>query len=156
MRRKEREVTDQNIIDEIIRACDICHLGLNDNGRVYIVPLNFGFLNENGKRVLYFHSAKEGKKIDLIKENGYAGFQMNTGYELVSGEKACDYTAKFRSVAGGGKISVVQSEEEKMSGLRAVMNSTAGEKNWQYNEKWLNAVCIIKLEIGEISCKENI
>jgi len=29
---------------------------------VYIVPLNFGFKSENGRRTFYFHGAKEGKR----------------------------------------------------------------------------------------------
>ena len=155
MRRKEREVKDKSKIDEIIKNCQICHLGLNDDGRVYIVPLNFGFVNENNKRILYFHSAKEGKKIDLIKKNGYAGFQMDTSYKLVTGEKACDYTANFQSIIGGGKISVVCDESEKILGLTALMNGTVCKKDWEFNGKWFNAVCVIKLEIDEICCKEN-
>lgn len=43
MRRRDREITDNEKIKEIIKACDCCRLGFNDNGKVYIVPLNFGF-----------------------------------------------------------------------------------------------------------------
>ena len=55
MRRKDREITDLERIDEIIRACDCCRLGFQDGEGVYIVPVNFGFAWEDGKRVLYFH-----------------------------------------------------------------------------------------------------
>ena len=58
MRRKDREVTDSAKIDEIISSCDVCRLGFNDNGRVYIVPLSFGFENDGGRRIFYFHSAR--------------------------------------------------------------------------------------------------
>ncbi|MFR9159268.1 MAG: pyridoxamine 5'-phosphate oxidase family protein [Ruthenibacterium lactatiformans] len=53
-------------ITQIIQTCHCCRLGFCDNGAVYIVPLNFGYAEENGKRVFYFHSAKSGRKLDLI------------------------------------------------------------------------------------------
>ena len=64
MRRKNREVTDRARIEEIIRSCHVCRLGFVDDGRAYIVPMNFGYVEEDGKYVFYFHSAKEGRKID--------------------------------------------------------------------------------------------
>lgn len=157
MRRKEREVKDSKKIDDIIAECKICRLGFNNGGKIYVVPLNFGFVKENGKRILYFHSAREGKKIELIMSEGYAGFEMDTGYSLISGKKACDYTAGFRSIIGGGKISVVNDNSEKLIGLKALMNSAVSEKkDWSFDEKWFKAVCVIRLEIEEISCKENL
>lgn len=44
MRRKDREVTDEARIDEIISRCTCCRIGFNDSGEVYIVPLNFGYV----------------------------------------------------------------------------------------------------------------
>ncbi len=63
MRRKDREIIENSKIKEIISNCDCCRLGLNDNGKIYIVPLNFGFIEENGKYTFYFHGAKEGNLI---------------------------------------------------------------------------------------------
>lgn len=60
MRRTDREITDAEKITQIIQTCHCCRLGFCDNGAVYIVPLNFGYAEENGKRVFYFHSAKAG------------------------------------------------------------------------------------------------
>ena len=39
MRRKDREITDEAKIDEIISRCNCCRIGFNDSGEVYIVPL---------------------------------------------------------------------------------------------------------------------
>lgn len=66
MRRKDREVTDPERIDAIIRACHCCRLGFYDNGEVYIVPLDFGYDEKEGKRTFYFHGAKEGRRMDCI------------------------------------------------------------------------------------------
>ena len=61
MRRKDREITDSARIDAVIRGCDCCRLGFCDAGEVYILPLNFGYENREGKRTFYFHSAREGR-----------------------------------------------------------------------------------------------
>ena len=50
MRRKDREVTDEARIDEIISRCNCCRIGFNDSGEVYIVPLNFGYVKQDGRR----------------------------------------------------------------------------------------------------------
>ena len=122
MRRKDRAVTDPAKINEIMSRCHVCRLGLRDGKRVYVVPLNFGFLEREGKQFLYFHGAGEGRKADLIRQTGYACFEMDTGYRLQGGEQACDYTAAFQSVIGEGTIAVVEDPAEKEAGLNAVMN----------------------------------
>ena len=49
MRRKEREVTDYNKMIEILKSCDCCRIGLVDDKGAYIVPMNFGYEDNNGK-----------------------------------------------------------------------------------------------------------
>ena len=100
MRRKDREVTDEARIDEIISRCTCCRIGFNDSGEVYIVPLNFGYVKQDGRRTFYFHSAKDGRKIDLVKEGYEVGFEMDCGYELHPGESPCDCYAEFSSIIG--------------------------------------------------------
>lgn len=82
MRRNDREVTDSQKINNIILACDCCRIGFSDGNGVYIVPLNFGYVENGGKRTLYFHGAAEGRKINLIKQTGYAGFELDTNHKL--------------------------------------------------------------------------
>ena len=69
MRRKDREITDFDEMMKIIAKCDTCRLALFDDEFPYIVPLNFGTNVEEGQLYLYFHSAKEGTKLDLIRKN---------------------------------------------------------------------------------------
>ena len=68
MRRKDREVTDNYEINKIINSCQIIRLAFADGVAPYIVPLNFGFEEKDVKRTFYFHGAKEGRKLDLIKK----------------------------------------------------------------------------------------
>ena len=59
MRRSEREVRDPEAIRAVIAGCSCLRLGLYDDGEIYIVPVNFGYLAENGRDVFYFHGAAE-------------------------------------------------------------------------------------------------
>lgn len=156
MRRKDREVTDDVLIDNIIKNCKICRIGFCDNGKVYVVPLNFGYSIENGKRVFYFHSAKEGRKIDLIKSAPEVGFEMDTNYELWEGNAACEYTAGFQSVIGNGTVYLVEELEEKKKALQELMLTNTGKKDWEFDQKMIDSVCIFKLVVEKLSCKEHV
>ena len=88
MRRKDREVTDSQKIREIILSCRCCRLGFYDNGEVYIVPLDFGYYENNGRHVFYFHGAKEGRKYRLTEKSPTVGFELDTNQQLVRGGKS--------------------------------------------------------------------
>ena len=154
MRRKDRQVTDPEKIREIIAACDCCHLGLCDYGRAYIVPLDFGFTEREGRYTFYFHSARAGRKIDLIRQAGWASFEMDTGHEAVPDETACEYTARFQCVMGGGPVSLLETAEEKRAGLAAVMAHVSGEAGpWTFSEAMLERTQVIRLKAEELTCK---
>lgn len=156
MRRKEREITDDIKINEIIQKCKICRVGFNDNGEVYIVPVNFGFVDDNGKRIFYFHGARKGRKVDLIKQNPRVGFELDTGFELWEGKYACDFSAGYQSVIGTGTISIVEEFEDKKAALIEIMSTITDNREWQFDKKMVEAVAVFKLEVADISCKENV
>lgn len=156
MRRKDREVIDNTKINEIIRKSKVCRVGFADNGEVYIVPLNFGFVDHSGKRTFYFHSAKEGRKVDLVKQNPKVGFELDTGYELWEAENACDFSAGFQSIIGTGTISIVDDYEDKKTALIAIMATITGKDTWKFNNRMTDAVDVFRLDVETISCKEHI
>lgn len=156
MRRKDREVIKDEEIDKIISNCHCCRLGFQDDGNIYIVPLSFGFQKENGRRIFYFHSAKEGRKIDLIRKNHYVGFELDTNYKLNEGTNACSYSARFQSVIGSGKVEFLEEREEKKKALCVIMCHNTGKEEWEFSEEMLHAVCIFKLEVEELTCKEHL
>ncbi|WP_018962808.1 pyridoxamine 5'-phosphate oxidase family protein [Coprothermobacter platensis] len=156
MRRIDREVTDPARIDEIIRICDCCRLGMVDKDSVYIVPLNFGFKNENGKRIFYFHGAKEGKKMELVKLNPLVGFEMDTNHRISVGKNACDYSFLYSSVIGKGVVTLVEDVQEKRNALNLIMQHYSGRNNWTFHPEALEKIAVMKLEVTELSCKEHV
>ncbi len=153
MRRQDREITDIEKIHNVIDGCTYCRIGFCDKGEVYIVPLNFGVRREDNKTLLYFHSAKEGRKISLIEQSDVVGFEMDRGYSLKKGERACEYTASFESIIGSGKISFVRENTEKITALNAIMRQSTKKDNWEFSEKMLDSVCVFKIEVKSMSCK---
>lgn len=155
MRRKDREITDPEKIREIILACSCCRLGFCDDGDAYIVPLNFGYEEADGTRTFYFHGAKEGRKIDLIERTHRASFELDTGHDLITGEAACDYSMRYQSVMGTGVVTLLEDPEEKRAALQRIMAHHTGKSAWTFPSPMLKAVCIFKLEVETLSCKEH-
>lgn len=155
MRRKDREVTDPAKIRQIIRSSDCCRLGLWDGSRVYIVPLSFGYEEVKGKRIFYFHSAAEGRKIDLIGEGASVGFELDTHYKLNEAPEAAGYSARFQSVIGTGHIRRVEDPEQKIHALECLMEHYTGKTGWEYPAQLVGETAILMLEVEELACKEH-
>ncbi|ONI43037.1 MFS transporter [Candidatus Epulonipiscium fishelsonii] len=153
MRRKDREVTDIKEIFKIIDECVCCRIGFYDKDEVYIVPMNFGYSVCDNSTILYFHSAKEGRKITLIKKNENVGFEMDTDYKLNVGETACSTSAKFKSIIGNGVISFVNNKIEKEFALKKIMYQSTKKDDWAFDEDMLESVCIFKIVINKLTCK---
>lgn len=156
MRRKDSEVTEYSKILETIEHCECCRLGFYDGQEVYIVPLNFGYKYENDILTLYFHGAKEGRKIDLIKKVNAVGFEMDTNHKLNEAETACAHSARFDSIIGNGSIDIVNDKEEKEAALQLLMLKTTHKSDWEFNDIMLNSVCVFKVEVSKLSCKSHL
>ena len=145
MRRKDREVTDSVKIADIISRCNCCRIGFHDDGEVYIVPLSFGYELKDDTYTFYFHGAKEGRKIDVIRKSPNVGFEMDTDYALNEADIACGYSARFQSIIGSGVVSIVEETEEKLYGLSLIMEHNAGKRDWKFDEKMVDAVMVLTL-----------
>ena len=153
MRRKDREVTDIDEILQIIQNTDILHLGLFDGDYPYIVPLHYGYEYRDEKLVFYMHSAKEGHKLELVNNNPNVCIELEGGTELISGgDVACAYGAAFASVIAKGHAEIVSDVEEKVKGLKLLMEKQTG-REFEINEKMTATVAVIKVEVHEFTAK---
>ena len=155
MRRKDRRIEEDARIDGIIRACDCCRLGFADGDAAYIVPVNFAFVRENGKRVFYIHGARMGRKAELIRAKGVCGFEMDTGHGVQAGEKPCDYSFYYQSVIGKGRIAFIEDAAEKAAALNHIMAVYSDRNDWEFPAEMLKAMGVLRLEVDELSCKEH-
>lgn len=152
MRRSDREIKEDILIEGIIHKADVCRIALSNGNMPYIVTMNFGYAS-SPKQQLFFHCAEVGRKLDMIRKNNYVCFEMDTDHEVYGGEKGCDWGMKFSSVIGYGIIEFVTEREAKIQGLNCIMAHYGGEKEYTYDEKVLNRTVVLCLEVKEITGK---
>ena len=153
MRRSDREITDSSAIKSFIAKEQIIRIAFYDDGDIYIVPVNYGYIRENGKYSFYFHGARAGRKFELAKSSPKVGFEIDGRYELLEAEIACDFSAKFQSVIGTGTLSIVEDKTEKILGLNCLMKQTTNKSEWEYKDEMLNGVAVFRLDVEKMSCK---
>ena len=153
MRRKDREISDIKVIEDIISRTHVCRVALCDGEKPYMVAMNFGYL-KGEPTCLYFHCATSGRKIDIIRLNNNAFFQFDTDHKLEKAEEACDFTMKYSSVTGEGKIYIVESEEERQSGLNVLMKQYSGKDDFSFKPGVMKNTLILRLDIESITGKQ--
>lgn len=56
-------ITDRSQIEDIIRKCPYCTVGIIDGeGNPYVIPMNFAWENDT----IYLHSGPEGSKVEMV------------------------------------------------------------------------------------------
>lgn len=153
MRRQDRRITDPAMICAVLDKCRTLHLGLVEDGRVYIVPLNYGWTEENGRYILYAHSAAEGRKIDLIRGGADVGFEMETGVEYFDADTACGWGNRYESIIGEGRATLLESPEEKRQALAAIMAHYSARRDYTFEDAMVDLVQVIKIDVTALSCK---
>ena len=152
MRRRDREITDENAIAEFIAKEQILRIAFYDEGDIYLVPVNYGYSYDE-QYSFYFHGAKAGRKYELAKKKPTVGFEIDGNYMLIGSEVACGFSAAFQSVIGTGTLSLVEDNAEKINGLNTIMKQTTSKAEWNYSDEMLDAVAVFRLVVDKLSCK---
>jgi len=150
--KKAFEITDEKIISEILDNAQFGTLALCVENKPYSVPINF--VESEGD--IFFHGAKKGKKIDIMKQNSNASFSVVEDYALLpsyfSNDKgdACPATHMFKSIIIDGKIEFIEEYDEKVKAMSALMQKLQKEGkyiplNHEMYKKALNATVVYKL-----------
>ena len=145
MRRKDREVGDISKIREILDGCKTCHLAMADKGQPYVIPLNYGYTLCGKELTLFFHSAKEGRKLRILHENAAVCFEMcSEGEPVFAAKTPCDSGYYYSSVHGFGHAEFIEDIEEKCSALSLLMQHQAG-LTVDFTPAQAESVCIFKV-----------
>jgi nitroimidazol reductase NimA-like FMN-containing flavoprotein (pyridoxamine 5'-phosphate oxidase superfamily) len=155
MRRKDRELFSKNEIVQIINESKAMQIAFVDGSEPYIVTLNFGYKWDSEKYPLfYFHSADQGRKIDCIKNNPRVCFSLSICDTLITGENACSYGMKFRSIVGYGMMSIVNDDQERIEGLNLLMHKYTGKRDWHYEDREIKRTLVSCLEVESLTGKK--
>jgi len=147
MRRKDRQITQQESID-ILQKGEYGILSMcTHTNEGYGVPLNYAFDGNN----IYFHCAKEGSKLDYLRNNPKVSFCVVGETKVLPSQ----FGTLYESVIVSGYTSEVE-EAEKLEALNRLIEKYSGEfipEGKEYIDKLLNKVTVIKLTVESLSGK---
>lgn len=148
MRRKKQLLTKDQA-EEMLNKCTAGVLGVNgDDGYPYTVPISYAY--EDGK--LFFHSAKEGHKIDSIKKDDKVTFSVIDKDEVIQET----FTSHFRSVSIFGRARIITDDSEKQHALELLVKKYSPdfikEGLQEIKDEW-NRVSLVEIEIEHMTGK---
>ena len=152
MRKSDREIKSKEEIIDIIKRCDVIRLAFNNGDYPYILLLNFGFEVKNDIVIFYLHSALEGTKVDIMKKDNRASFEMDTKHELQYYEEKGYCTMSYESIIGRGRIRILP-EDEKMNALKKLMGHYHKSEDTYFNPAAISRTLVYSLEVEEMTAK---
>ena len=150
--KRETQIVEEKQIIHILDTAKVLNLGLAADNMPYVVPMNYGYALEEGKLVLYLHSAVKGNKLDMIQANPNVYFSMDCDHTSFAGEKPCQYGLAYAAVMGRGKASIVEDVEEKKQAMSILMKTQTG-KDFSFDEKLVSIVAVIRIDVSEYKAK---
>lgn len=148
MRRKEKQMSATDAIETLAqtRFGTLACIGLN--GYPYSVPLNYVLENNT----IYFHSAKNGAKLENILHNKNVSFSA-VRYERLLSEQ---FDTEYDSVIAFGEAALVTDEQEKRSALLLLIEKYSPgfrRQGLDYIERAANAVAVVKIQVQHMTGK---
>ena len=101
MRRKDREIMDRAMISGMLDMAEVLHIAVKNEPFPYIVPVNFGYEWSADELVFYFHSAKEGLKLTLLRADPHVAVNA-TGFVSYAEKPYRGHLHDYRSVTAFG------------------------------------------------------
>jgi len=152
MRRKDRELKELAEIEEIIRNAQVCHVAMADSDNPYVLPFNFGYKD----KTIYIHCAREGTKLDILRKNPKVCVVIDIDHELVEGEKAENFSWKYRSVVGFGTAEIIEGDEiQAKSEALDILMLQYTDKKFDCPEKVILKTTIIKITLDSMTGKSH-
>ncbi|OGD13986.1 hypothetical protein A2V47_07155 [Candidatus Atribacteria bacterium RBG_19FT_COMBO_35_14] len=155
MRRKDKEIVDKKVMVSIIEKAIICRIGMCWQNEPYVIPMNFGYRDKN----IYLHSAREGRKLDILRNNDKVCIEFDVDVKLVQSQEACETSMKYKSVLIFGTAVILEDTAEKKRALDIIMHHYYYHNSpsvFHFPEDVLEKVIIIKVKIEEMTGKESL
>jgi nitroimidazol reductase NimA-like FMN-containing flavoprotein (pyridoxamine 5'-phosphate oxidase superfamily) len=151
VRHRNREITDKEEIDRIIRQADICRLGLSRDNRPYVVPVSFGYDGD----FIYFHTGREGLKIDYLQANDRVCFEMECDVRMLpDNDSACKWSVTYLSVIGFGRAEEITETQGIRFALNLIMKHYSG-REWEFDAAALERTRVWRIAVEEMTGKRS-
>ncbi len=154
MRRKDKEITDKNEIEDILSNAMVGRLGTCANGIPYITPMNFTYDKESFK--IYLHCANEGRKIENIRANQNVCFEVEEVANVLVKQPTCASSVAYRSVILFGNIKILSDPYAKNGALQKLADKYAPQNpKVPFTDAMLNKTNVLEIEIKEMTAKRS-
>ena len=150
--KRECLVTDPEQIRHILDSGKVLHLGLSVHDEPYVVPMNYGYTMEDGKLVIYLHSAVKGKKLEMVQANPRVCFNIDCDRMPFEGRVPCQYGMVYSSIMGRGTAALVEDPEDKMEAMSILMKTQTG-KDFTFEDRLVTIVTVIRIDVAEYTAK---
>lgn len=151
MRRKDLAMPPEAVL-ALIDSKEYAVVSLTDpNGRAYGVPLEYVRKGDH----LYFHGAKEGRKVDAMRKNPWA-CAVILGDTTIVPEK---FGRKYESAIVEGQIELIDDPEQKRQVMTWVAESRSPgypEKAQSIIERMLDRVLVYKMKMEIVAGKHGL
>ncbi|HUL38661.1 MAG TPA: pyridoxamine 5'-phosphate oxidase family protein [Methanomassiliicoccales archaeon] len=151
MRRKEKEVCSREVMERLLESARIIRIGLCDGAEPYVVPMLFGYSEGS----IFLHSAREGRKIDLIKKGGMVCFEVEEAGDVDEKDSPCKWTMDYVSVIGWGQARILEDRDEMREGLDVIMRHYGGKPPFEYGDASMAKMAVIRIDIATMTCKRS-
>lgn len=118
-------IHDPAKISWILNQCNILHLGLTNKHGSYVVPVHYGFNQEDdGSFTLYIHGTGDGEKAAALDQGESVGFEVDHDHEhlVYTPPTPEEFNPAFMSVIGNGIPERVDDPQEKANALKVIIH----------------------------------
>ncbi len=148
MRRKDREITDKSAMESILNGAEVCRIALADGGEPYVVPVSFAYEDN----AIYFHSALQGKKIEMLTRNPRCCVEVDSSSGPIKGDNPCAWEMRYKSVICTGTARILTGYEEKCVAMNCILRHY-GSPEHPFSEKEMERVCLVKISLDGMTGK---
>ena len=147
MRRSDKQVTEHDELVKPLKEAEYITLALCSENKPYIATLSHGY--DEANNCIYFHSAREGKKIDILRDNPVVWGQalIDAGYQHGS----CDHL--YHTTQFNGTVKFVEEMAEKEHALKTMIRYLDNEPE-KIIETQVMPSSIAKVYVGRIDIQE--
>ena len=155
MRQSKKEIKDREVIVGLLNSCHVGRLGtVGADGYPMVKPLNFAYRDG----AIYFHTAREGEKIEDIKRDNRVCFEIDLPIALVKSlGSPCRAEYLYRSVIIKGRAQILEDVSERRRGLALLMQKYQPEGGYgKFPEEKLKFTGVVRIDIEELTGKEDL
>lgn len=152
IRRKEKAIESKEEMISILEKSKYITVAMCEDNIPYLVTLSHGY--EREKNCIYFHCAREGKKVDILSKNKTIWGQAIEDHGYAEG--SCDHlyaTTQFK-----GQVTFIEDTKEKEYALSVMINSLEPDPqsviDEQITKKSVKRVNIGRIDIEYMSGKK--